>query len=75
MNNLWFYDNYNNNDIHSDTAEGRNYVHVRFTSAMLVYGIQWAKVKNFHHRYEETQAANRPSFAYYNTDNCLSNLY
>ena len=29
---------------------------------------------HFHRRYGETQAANRPSFAYYNADNCLTNL-
>ena len=27
--------------------------------------------KHFHRRYGEISAARRPSFAYYNTDNCM----
>ena len=44
--------------------------------AMLVYyKVQYSMgEKHFHSRYEEMQAINRPSFAYYNADNCLSNL-
>ena len=36
---------------------------------------QWAKLKHFHRRYGEMQTANRPSFAYFNADNCLSPSY
>ena len=51
-------------------------MHIRFTVAMLVYyNVQYSMdKKHFHRRYGEKQAANRLSFAYYNADNCLSNL-
>ena len=39
------------------------------------YNVQYSMdEKHFHCRYGEMQAANRPSFAYYKADNCLSNL-
>ena len=47
--------------------------------AMLVYYSLQSTVLNgrkaVHSRYEEMQAINRPPFAYYNADNCLSNLW
>ena len=56
-----------------DTCATRN-----FSCTCPFYGVSQCTVlngrKRFHRRYGATQAANRPSFAYYNTDNCPSNL-
>ena len=47
-------------------------MHVHFMATMLVYfNVQYSMGTNyFLYCYGEMQAANRPSFVYYNTDNC-----
>ena len=37
--------------------------------------LQCTVLKHFHRRYGEIQAANRPSFAYYNADNTACPTY